>query len=50
VFGCVAKCDVISTDRIELLARAVVLVAGTSIPEAARQAVRTPAHGGQSFH
>jgi hypothetical protein len=36
---CDAKCDAISADRIELLARAVVLVAGMSIPEAAREAV-----------
>jgi hypothetical protein len=36
---CDAKCDAISTDRIELLARAVVLVAGMGIPEAAREAV-----------
>jgi len=37
--GCDAKCDAISADRIELLARAVVLVAGMRIPEAAREAV-----------
>ena len=37
--GCDAKCDAISGDRIELLARAVVLVAGMRIPEAAREAV-----------
>jgi hypothetical protein len=36
---CDAKCDAISADRIELLARAVVLVAGMNIPEAAREAV-----------
>jgi len=36
---CDAKCDAISADRIELLARAVVLVAGMGIPEAAREAV-----------
>jgi hypothetical protein len=36
---CDAKCDAISADRIELLARAVVLVAGMRIPEAAREAV-----------
>ena len=36
---CDAKCDAISPDRIELLARAVVLVAGMGIPEAAREAV-----------
>ena len=39
--GCDAKCDAISGDRIELLARAVVLVAGMRIPEAAREAVLT---------
>jgi hypothetical protein len=37
--GCDAKCDAFSPDRIELLARAVVLVAGMRIPEAAREAV-----------
>jgi hypothetical protein len=37
--SCDAKCDAISADRIELLARAVVLVAGMRIPEAAREAV-----------
>ena len=36
---CDAKCDEISAGRIELLARAVVLVAGMRIPEAAREAV-----------
>ena len=36
---CDAKCDAISADRIELLAHAVVLVAGMRIPEAAREAV-----------
>ncbi len=36
---CDAECDAISTDRIELLARAVVLVAGMRIPDAAREAV-----------
>jgi len=30
--GCDAKCDAISADRLELLARAVVLVAGMTIP------------------
>jgi len=39
VSKCDAKCDAISPDRIELLARAVVLVAGMGIPEAAREAV-----------
>ena len=37
--SCDAKCDGISAERIELLARAVVLVAGMRIPEAAREAV-----------
>ena len=37
--ACDAKCDAISPDRVELLARAVILVAGMAIPEAARQAV-----------
>ena len=36
---CDAKCDAISTDRLEVLARAVVLVAGMKMPEAAREAV-----------
>jgi hypothetical protein len=36
---CDAECDAFSADRIELLARAVVLVAGMRIPEAARDAV-----------
>jgi hypothetical protein len=36
-----AKYDAISPDRVELLARAVILVAGMAIPEAARQAVLT---------
>ena len=36
---CDAECDAISSDRIELLARAVVLVADMWIPEAAREAV-----------
>jgi hypothetical protein len=36
---CDAECDAFSPDRIELLARAVVLVAGMNIPEAAREAV-----------
>ena len=39
VSKCDAKCDAISADRIELLAHAVVLVAGMRIPEAAREAV-----------
>jgi len=37
--GVASSCDAISTDRIELLARAVVLVAGMRIPETAREAV-----------
>ena len=37
--SCDAKCDAISADRIELLARAVVRVAGMRIPETAREAV-----------
>ena len=41
VSKCDAKCDAISADRIELLARAVVLVAGMRIPEAAREVVLT---------
>jgi hypothetical protein len=36
---CDAECDAISPDRIELLARAVVLVAAMRIPEAATEAV-----------
>jgi len=38
VSSCDAKCDAISADRIELLARAVVLVSGMGIPDAAREA------------
>jgi hypothetical protein len=41
--GCDAQCDAISADRIELPTRAVVLVAGMRIPEAAREAVLTRA-------
>jgi len=41
VSKCDAKCDAISADRVELLARAVVLVAGMRIPEAAWEAVLT---------
>jgi hypothetical protein len=37
--NCDAECDAISADRVEVLARAVVLVAGMNIPEAAREAV-----------
>jgi hypothetical protein len=39
VSKCDAECDAFSTDRVEVLARAVVLVAGMNIPEAAREAV-----------
>jgi hypothetical protein len=39
LISCDAECDAISADRIELLARAVVLVAGMRIPETAREAV-----------
>ena len=39
VRSCDAKCDAISADRVELLARAVILVAGMAIPETAREAV-----------
>ncbi|MFM8734980.1 MAG: hypothetical protein ACKOC8_07305, partial [Pirellulales bacterium] len=37
--SCDAKCDAISADRVDLLARAVILVAGMAISEAAREAV-----------
>jgi len=37
--SCDAKCDAISADRVGLLARAVMLVAGLKIPESAREAV-----------
>jgi len=37
--SCDAKCDAISADRVELLARAVILVAGMSIPDATSGAV-----------
>jgi hypothetical protein len=36
---CDAKCDAISADRAELLARAVLLVAGMAIPESERAEV-----------
>jgi hypothetical protein len=39
VSGCDAKCDAILGDRVEVLARAVVLVAGMNTPEAARETV-----------
>ena len=37
--ACDAQCDALSPDRVELLARAVILVAGMEIPEAVRAAV-----------
>ena len=37
--GCDAKCDAISANRIELLTRAVILVAGMNLAEAERAAV-----------
>ena len=37
--SCDAKCDAISTDRMELLSRAVILVAGMNLAEAERAAV-----------
>jgi hypothetical protein len=37
--GCDARYDALSPDRVELLARAVILVTGMAIPEAAREAV-----------
>ena len=36
---CDAKCDAISRNRLELLARAVILVAGMDLPEAERATV-----------
>ncbi|MFM8291566.1 MAG: hypothetical protein ACKOC4_07685 [Planctomycetia bacterium] len=36
---CDAKCDAIPADHVDLLARAVLLVAGMPIPEASREAV-----------
>jgi hypothetical protein len=36
---CDAKCDAILPDRIDLLARAVILVAGMAIPDDQREAV-----------
>jgi len=36
---CDAKCDAISATRVDVLARAVLLVAGMAIPETAREAV-----------
>jgi hypothetical protein len=41
VSKCDAECDAISADRIELLTRAEMLVAGMRIPEAAREAILT---------
>ena len=37
--SCDAKCDAISRNRVELLARAVILVAGMNLAEAERDAV-----------
>jgi hypothetical protein len=37
--SCDAKCDAISADRIELLTRAVILVAGMDLADAERDAV-----------
>ena len=37
--SCDAKCDAFSPDRIDVLTRAVILVAGMTIPETAREAV-----------
>jgi hypothetical protein len=37
--GCDARYDALSSDRVELLARAVILVAGMAISEAAREVV-----------
>lgn len=37
--ACDAKCDALPADRVELLARAVILVAGMAIPEQDRAAV-----------
>ncbi len=37
--ACDAQCDALSPDRVELLARAVILVAGMAIPEEERSAV-----------
>lgn len=41
IVSCDAKCDAILSDRVELLARVVVLVAGMAIPEQMRSAVLT---------
>ena len=37
--SCDAKCDAISPDRVEVLARAVCLVAGLNVPEQEREAI-----------
>jgi hypothetical protein len=37
--ACDAQCDALPADHVELLARAVILVAGMAIPEATREAV-----------
>lgn len=42
VSKCDAECDAFSTDRVEVLARAVVLVAGMNIPEAAQEISAMP--------
>ncbi len=42
VSKCDAKCDAIVADRIELLTRAVILVAGMNLAEAERAAVLAP--------
>ena len=39
MISCDAKCDAISANRIELLTRAVILVAGMNLAEAERAAV-----------
>jgi len=39
VISCDAECDAFSPDRIDVLARAVILVAGMSLAEAERTAV-----------
>ena len=46
--GCDAECDAISADWVELLSRAVMLVAGMKLAEAERAARRWPAKGGKA--
>ena len=41
MISCDAECDAILVDRVEVLARAVVLVAGMNLAEAKRAAVLT---------